>query len=159
MITKMVTFDASTKKTGVGIFVNGILTNHTLIDCSQIEDREKRMRQMAKNIIDILNENNPDMVVIEDSWSAANVDITKLLTRIMGVTFGWCVFNDKDWYSLLPSQWRKLCNIDQGLKKRNELKQASIQYVYDRYGIIVGDDEADACAIGAGVLNYFTDKR
>lgn len=152
---KLISFDASSKKTGVAEFNNGELNKFFLIDYSEIKDRDERTKLMVKSILEELNIYHPDIIVIEDSWNAANVDVTKLLTLIMGSTFGWAVSNNSEWHTLLPSQWRRLCNIDQGKKKREELKQESITYVFNEYGITVNDDVADAVAIGRGYINCF----
>jgi len=58
---------------------------------------------MAKSILNLLDIYQPDIVVIEDSWNAVNVEVTKILTRIMGVTYGWSIEHNASWYQLLPS--------------------------------------------------------
>lgn len=155
MSIRFVGLDASSKKTGIAFLVDGKLKSYGLLDYSKYTDREERMALMCKAIMYKLNEFNPNIIYIEDSWNAANVEVTKLLTRIMGVTYGWSLQNNCEWNSVLPSFWRKYCGIDQGKKKRNELKKASIDYVKKRYNIDVNDDVADAIALSDGVINYF----
>lgn len=152
--TILCSIDASTKKTGVAIFTNAEFRTHELLDFSKYDDTEERIWLMSEALLKFLNKYKPNIVVIEDSWNAANVQVTKLLTRIMGVSYAWAIQNKAEWHCLLPSQWRKLCNINQSKKKRAELKQESIEYVKKNFGIIVGDDEADASALGAGYINY-----
>lgn len=154
-MTRFVGIDASTKKTALALLINGKYSKHKLIDCSEYYDTEERIREMCKEILEQLDEYKPNIIYIEDSWSAKNVQTTKLLTRIMGVTFAWAIKNNAEWHSILSSQWRKYCGIDQSKKKREELKQLSIQYVKDRYGLIVNDDVADAVALADGIVNYF----
>lgn len=155
MSVRFVGLDASSKKTGVAFLVNGKLRSCGLLDYSKYTDREERMALMCKAIINKLDEFKPNILYIEDSWNAANVEVTKLLTRIMGVTYGWALQNNCEWNSILPSSWRKYCGINQSKKKREELKQASIDYVKQRYDIDVNDDVADAVALSDGVVNYF----
>lgn len=147
--------DASTKKTGVAIMSNEKLKTHLLLDFSKYDDTEERIWLMCEELLNTLNKYKPDIVVIEDSWNAMNVQTTKLLTRVMGVSYAWAIQNKAHWECLLPSHWRKLANITQGKKKRAELKQASIDYVKEHFNIDVGDDEADACAIGVAYYNYY----
>ncbi len=147
--------DASSKKTGICLLIDGQLSDYKLLDYSSIDDREERMKLMCTALLKQLSEYNPDFVAIEDSWNAKNVEVTKLLTRIMGVTYAWCLSKKRDWDSILPSQWRKYCGIDQCKKKRQELKQEAIDYVANRYHTIVGDDVADAIALADGVCNYY----
>lgn len=147
--------DASSKKTGICLLIDGELSEYKLLDYSFYDDTEKRMELMCNALLKQLNKYNPDCLYIEDSWNAMNVETTKLLTRIMGVTYAWCLSKKREWHSILPSQWRKYCGIQQGKKKRKELKQASIDYVKEKYGIDVGNDEADSIALADGVCNYY----
>lgn len=147
--------DASSKKTGICLLIDGQLSDYKLLDYSSISDREERMKLMCTALLKQLSEYNPDFVAIEDSWNAKNVEVTKLLTRIMGVTYAWCLSKKRDWDSILPPQWRKYCGIDQSKKKRQELKQASIDYVKQKYNIDVNDDVADSIALADGVCNYY----
>ena len=147
--------DASTKKTGMAFMKNGYLDSYELLDCSSISDREERLATMCKDIVIRLKAFSPTIVYIEDSWNAANVDVTKLLTKIMGVVYGWCLENNVEYHDILPSQWRKYAGITQGKKKRSELKEASINYVKEHYNIDVNDDVADSIALADSVVNYF----
>ena len=155
MAIKMCGIDASSKKTGMAFLNNGKLVHCGLLDFSSYTNREERMALMCNAILDKLDEQKPNILYIEDSWNAANVETTKLLTRILGVTYAWALKNNCEWNSILPSTWRKYCGIEQGKKKRAELKQASIDYVKQRYKIDVNDDVADAIALSDGVVNYF----
>lgn len=147
--------DASTKSTGICLLIDGKLSDYKLIDFKSCDDREERTKLMCIALLKQLTEYNPDIVYIEDSWNAVNVDVTKLLTRIMGVTYAWCLSKNKEWHSILPSQWRKYCGFEIGKKKRQELKQMSIDYVKEKYGIDVNDDVSDCIALADGVCNYY----
>lgn len=152
---RMCGFDASTKKTGFCIMDNAEMIDYGLLDYSEIDDKETRTKMMCKAILEKLNFYKPEIIVIEDSWNAMNVEVTKILTRVMGVTYGWALENNCEWHTLLPSQWRKLCGLNQGKKKRQELKEMSIQFVKDKYDIDVNDDVADAIALSIGYVNSF----
>ena len=147
--------DASSRKKGICLLIDGELSDYKLLDYSSYTDREERMKLMCTALLKQLNEYSPDALAIEDSWNAANVEVTKLLTRIMGVTYAWCLSKKREWYSILPSQWRKYCGITQGKKKRQELKQEAIDYVSNQYHTIVGDDVAEAICLATGVCNYY----
>lgn len=147
--------DASTKSTGICLLIDGKLSDYKLIDFKSYDDREERTKLMCNTLLKQLSEYNPDIVYIEDSWNSANVDVTKLLTRIMGVTYAWCLAKNREWHSILPSQWRKYCGFEIGKKKRQELKQMSIDYVKEKYGIDVNDDVSDCIALADGVCNYY----
>ena len=155
MSTRFVAIDSSTKKTGVCLLIDGKLSEYKLLDYSEVSDVEERIKDMCFHLLSVLEEWKPDIIYIEDSWSSFNVQTTKLLTRIMGATFGYAVKNNIEWKSMLPAQWRKLAGIEQSKKKRHELKQASIDYVKNKYGIDVNDDVADCIALGDAVCNYY----
>lgn len=155
MSIKVMSFDSSTKKTGVAFFVDGQLTNYKLLDYSEIKDTETRIEKMSKAIWNELCIFSPAFVFAEDTWNARNIATSKLLTEILGVIKGWCIGNNRDFKKLLPSEWRKYAGINQSKKKREELKAESIAYVKKKYNIDVNDDVADAITLGDSVFNYF----
>lgn len=150
--------DISTKKTGMCQLTNGELTDYALLDCSDINDAEERIGVMGHLIIESLNNYSPTILCVEDTWNKQNVKTTKMLSELIGVARGWAIDNDCDWNKLLPSEWRRLCGIEQGKKKREELKQESIDYVKRNFNIDVGDDVADSIAMAVGYCNIFDDE-
>lgn len=155
-MTKFVSIDSSTNKTGIAFFKNGKLDTYQLVDMSNLKsDPDKRFNAMADAIVGYLDTYDPSVVWIEDTWNAQNIQTTKTLSELIGIVRGWCLVKQKDFHKILPSEWRRYCGIVQGKKKRAELKAASIEYVLQRYGITVNDDVADAIALGDGVINYY----
>lgn len=152
---RLVTLDISSKKTGAALNVSGSLSDYKLLDYSSISDSEERMKEMARAITEILNEWQPNIIYAEDTWMANNPKISKMLTLLLGVAYAWAVMNNCSWNVILPSRWRKLAGWDLGKKKREELKQMSIDYVFENYGITCNDDVADAISISAAVFNYY----
>ena len=156
-MTKFVSIDPSTNKTGLAYFEDGELVEHLLLDLSaQKANPEQRFDNMAKEILEYLSSHSPAIVWAEETWNAQNIQTTKTLSELLGIIHGWCIANNIDFHKILPSQWRKLCGIEQGKKKRAELKQASMAYVLERYGLTVNDDVADAIALGDGVINGYS---
>lgn len=147
--------DISSKKTGICKLVNGNLKDFDLLNCSDIRDSSQRVDEMAREIIKKLNYYSPTILVVEDTWNKNNVQTTKMLSELIGVAKGWAITNKCCWNKLLPSEWRKYCGIEQGHKKRPELKQASIDYVKEKYNIEVNDDVADSIAMADGYCNIF----
>ena len=65
-----------------------------------------------------------------------------------------CEFN-----TIRPTSWRKQLSFSQGKNiKRDQLKEQSVKYVSDNYGLNVGDDEADAICIADAVIKLYGDK-
>ena len=61
---------------------------------------------------------------------------------------------DPEFIYLYPSEWRKVCGIKTGSGiKRETLKQKDIEFVKNKFNIIVNDDIADAIGIGYAFLN------
>lgn len=148
--------DSSTKHTAISVFVNGEYSCHYLLSHDHITDVEERINSMGRDILEHLNEIKPNMVFIErPQGHGRNVDMVFKLSTILGIVRGWCIVNGSYYETVMPSTWRKHIGIQQGKKKRAELKAESIKYVKETYGIDATDDEADSiCLCGAMVNKY-----
>ncbi len=157
---KLITIDGSTQKTAVAYFYNGKYREHNLLDFSKDKDAFSRFESMAKNLWKLLDFYNPNIIYIEETYSAVNPQTTKILTRLQGVVYAWCINNQCDFNTITPSQWRKQLKFIQGKGiKREQLKEQSIKYILYKYSLLVTDDEADAICIGDAVLKMFGDDR
>lgn len=154
---KLIGLDISTRITGYSIYVDGKLTDHGTIDLHKIKNTEERQFNMANNIMSLLEKHKPNVVYVEDTFVKGNVETSMKLMMMIGSVFGWCSFNDVVFHKIKPSAWRSTVGISIGNKSRNELKDADIEYVLNKYGVECTDDEADAIGIGeAGVIIYGT---
>lgn len=112
---------------------------------------------MTKNLWKLLNSYKPNIIYIEETYSSVNPQTTKILTRLQGVVYAWCINNQCDFNTIIPSQWRKQLKFIQGKGiKREQLKEQSIKYILDKYNLSVTNDEADAICIGDAVLKIFS---
>ena len=158
-MTKFVSCDTSTNNSALTLFVNGKYKKHKLISKSNIKDTFQRMNEMIKEIFALLNEWKPNTLWIEHPQGhGSNVDMVGKLCEILGSVRTWCLIHDCEYNEISPSQWRKYAGIQQGKKKRAELKQASIDYIKEKLGIDEGDDVADSIALGYAVLHYFDER-
>lgn len=150
----LVALDASTNKTGVSVWINGNYSTSLLLDFSDITDTNRRLASMCDAIWGVLNKFKPEIVYIEDTFCGNNPKIQTLLNRIQGVVYAWCLRKDVEFEVIKPSQWRKYIDGFPNGKgvKRTELKNFSVQYVTDKYGIECNDDIADAVLIGEAAL-------
>ena len=156
---KLISIDCSTKKTGIAFFYNGIYDSHSLLNYSKYKDTDERQAAMAKGILEMLNTFSPNAVFIEETYMAQNAQTTKLLTRLQGVVYGWCLVNNAKFYTIRPTQWRKALGFVQNKNvKRKELKQQSIDYVEKKYRLKVTDDEADAICIADAAIKILKEK-
>lgn len=155
-VGRLVSIDSSTKKTGMAFFIGGRLEKYELIDLSNSGlEINSRTDAMGLRIMTLLSHFNPDMVYIEEPKGHNNVELVRKLSTILGIVRGWCLQNKVYFEEIKPTVWRKYAGLDQGGKKRAELKAASVGYVRNKYNVEVNDDVADAICIGDAVLNMY----
>lgn len=126
---KMIALDTSLRSSDYSIFSDGKLIEiGNLIvddkDCAPIDE-------MISKISVLLNNTNPDIVVVENTVVIRNTKVMRLLTEIIGGIRFWCVSHNKFFYILNPTEWRKLVKEPNEIlpKKRNELKIWSMNTV------------------------------
>lgn len=151
----MLAIDSSTSKSGIAIFKNGAYQESSLLDCTNFKNMEDRFKEMSLKLIHILDKYKPYIIYIEETVVNRNVAVQRFLTRLQGVIYGYCVLNNCEFNTIRPTSWRKLAGINQKGKKRDDLKKLAINAVYQRLGIIVGDDEAEAILIGIAALELY----
>ena len=113
-----------------------------------MKNTELRMREMFVRITTSLSKHKPDVVYYEDNYQANNPKTSKMLAILMGSIWGYCILKEIAIEPILPSEWREVLNINKPKAKRPEYKRRSMAYVKEKYGLDVGDDEADAICIG-----------
>lgn len=145
--------DASTNKTGISLFIDGGYSGHMLIDLHKIKDSNIRVPKMMKEIKDVLDYYEPDIIVMEECLLKTNIATVKLLSYLAGAIISWAADNQVEFRFQLPSEWRKRVEIVQGPKTpRDKLKQEAIDMVKEKFGIDVTDDEAEAVLIAHSVF-------
>lgn len=153
---KLLTIDSSTNKSGFGYYENGEFKDYGLLDFSCDKNINSRYKSMSLALWNILEKYKPDIVYIEEMVVVKNAHTQRFLTRLQGAVCMWCSLNDCEFNTIRPTEWRKQLNFAQGKNvKRDQLKQQSIQYVNNKYGLDVNDDIADALCIGSAVLKIF----
>lgn len=158
--TRLVSVDGSTQKTALTLFVDGGYKKHALLDFSKDKNIVSRFESMSKGIWNILNEFKPNIIYIEETYSAKNAQTTKILTRLQGVVYAWCLNNNCDFNTITPASWRKQLLFKQGKSvKREQLKQQSIDYILKKFNLDVTDDEADSICIGDAVIKMFSKEK
>lgn len=159
---RMVAVDSSTKKTGISLFINGELEEANLIDLSSHKGTtDERINAMGANLILMLSKWDPHMVYIEEpKGHGSNLELVRKLSEILGIVRGWCIDNSRHYEEIKPSEWRSYLGFKQGAAtKRTELKRESVEYVRDRYGILVNDDVADSICIGDAMIKKYSDDK
>lgn len=106
----------------------------------------EKISQIRAWMEELIEENDIDAVVLEDTYFMRNAATHKKLSGLLYVLITWLYDNKIKFLVVTASQWRSTSNIKG--KGRTEKKQASKKYVLDRFGEKVTNDESDAILIG-----------
>lgn len=154
-IVTMISLDTSSTSTGWAIWINGKLDIHGVINIKNI--KEDKQLVMTNKIWALLENYQPDIVVVEETSVTTNATTQRTLTQITGTVYTWATIHGKEYHALRPSQWRSMVKSpnEKLPRKRNELKQWSVNKVKKLYNTEVIDDEADALLIGKAYRSFF----
>ena len=156
MMSKVLSFDQSTKISAYSIFIGGKYTECGVIDLHKMKDTSERVRAMGVELCNTIEKYNPNKVVIEEVAQQSNPMTLKLLARIQGVIIGFCAAHNIDTYIVEPSKWRSTLHFHQGAGiKREELKAQAIKYVKDIYGLKASEDECESICINEAAHKIF----
>ncbi len=157
---KLLAIDSSTNKSGCAYFCNGKYKTHHLLDCSKDKNMDSRFESMSHELWIILEMYKPNIVYVEETVVLRNAQTQRFLTRLQGIIYSWCMNHGCEFNTIRPTSWRKQLLFSQGKNiKRDQLKEQSVKYVFDNYGLEVCDDEADAICIGDAVVKMFGDDK
>ena len=158
----ILSLDLSTKSTGWAYFEEGELKAHGCITASST-DLINRIHKIVNELKEVTKDFTISKVVVEEvrpegGYGVGNLKTHRALMWLQAAVAFW-VHDDKfplDIDYIYPSSWRATLGIKNGRGiKRMTLKEADIEYVKNKYGIVVNDDEADAICIG---LAQYQDK-
>lgn len=145
---RILAFDQSTRVTGYSIFDDGKYVKSGVIDLHKIKETEERSKQMSVEICKAIEDNKPDVTIIEEVQQQSNTATVIKLARIQGVAIGFCAAHNIDLHILRPTEWRSALGYQQGPKvKREALKQQSLDFVKKNFGLELIEDEAEAVCI------------
>ena len=154
---KVLAMDQATRCSGYSYFEDGEYIASGVVDLSKSKlDTYERSFEMAKELWAVIKKYRPEFLIIEDVQNQSNTNTVIILSRLQGMLIGYAEAHGVKVNILLPSQWRKILGFTQGPKvKRAELKQQSIDYVKEHYGINVSEDEMEAVAINAAAHKIY----
>lgn len=146
---KILSLDTSTTSTGWAVFDDNKLVKYDLINYKKIKDTSDRLGMMIGSIFDLIDKENPSIVVTEMTVVTRNAQAQRNLTMILGAIYGKCLLKKIEYASLRPTEWRSLISKDKKPRKREELKQWSLDKVEELFGINgIVDDVSDGILIG-----------
>lgn len=162
-ITRLISIDSSSSKTGWALFENAEYKRSGVIDLNTKEckkkykgDSDQRIKDMCLRIINILKEYQPDIIVIEKLNVGRNMVAVRALSKVIGAVYCYSILNNCFYYEIQPSQWRSQLGMQAPNRKRDEYKQLSIEYVKNTFHKEVSDDEADSICAGIGYIKMFS---
>ena len=145
---KVLAFDQSTRVTGYSVFDDGKYVKSGVIDLHKITDTDERSKQMGLEMCKVIEGTKPDVTIIEEVQQQSNTATVIKLARIQGVAIGFCAAHNIDLHILRPTEWRSALGYKQGPKvKREALKQQSLDFVKNNFGLELIEDEAEAVCI------------
>ena len=146
----LLALDQSTRCSGYAVFEDGKYVCSGVIDKNKSElPTYERSFEMARDIWRVIKKYQPQVLVIEEVAQQTNAQTLITLSRLQGMIIGYAEAHKIKTHILLPSQWRKQLQFKQGAKvKRAELKQQSIEFVKEKYGLDLQEDECEAVGIG-----------
>jgi Holliday junction resolvasome RuvABC endonuclease subunit len=94
---------------------------------------------------------------IENVFCGPNVQTAIMLATLRGRLVQELDRAGIAWELVAPSTWRKATFKPKPKTKRKELKSGAINYVSDKYGPLVKEDEADAILIAEWAVSHISD--
>lgn len=156
-MSRVLSMDQSTRASGYSLFEGGEYVCSGMIDMSKSKlNTHERSFEMAKSLWKVIKKYKPQHLIIEDTQQQNNVKTVITLARLQGMIIGYAEAHGVKVHILLPSQWRSAMKYSQGPKvKRQELKQQSIDYVKNAYGLDLPEDECEAICEGIAAHQIF----
>lgn len=150
-----IALDQALRKTGVAIFKDNKLLGYSTFEIKPTIPIEQRLTQFMSELNNLYDEYEFSELFFEDIQNQNNNETYKKLAYIQATIIIWCYSNNIKFHILSPSHWRKILkdnyNVTFG-RKREEQKQAAINFVKEKFNISVTSDEADAIALGCAAL-------
>ena len=157
-----IAIDASTKATGIAIFMNQELKEYKFITQSSknVLTRIKNMTDTIEEIYKTYDGKEVQVIMeqvipdnLNDSKWTKNQNTFRALFYLQAAIVLMFHHYDKEVEFIGASSWRKQCGIKQGGASRDLLKMRDVQFVKETYSLQVNDDVADAICIGHAKVN------
>ena len=158
---KILSLDQALQTTGWAIFEDEKLIKWGTFSTNPSYPIEERLFTIWNQLTALDREYNIGYVCFEDTQKQVNLDTYKRLCYVQSIIMLWCRERGGISYSILsPSHWRKILKDKYKINwghKREEQKQAALEWVRQEYNGNFTSDSADAICIGrAGLLELKT---
>ena len=155
---KLLSFDQSTNVTGISCFIDNAYAWTKVIDLHKEKDSQSRFHHMVEAIFNVIEEEKPDELAIEQTAMQSSVKTLMVLAHLQGAIIGKAIELSIPYSLIEPSKWRKAVGIEQGKKKRVELKFESMSLAHEWFDEKLSEDASESALIGAGylIINGYT---
>lgn len=143
--------DSSTTSTGWAVIETKFEGKLRLIECGTIIPPKnlsmiKRIVHISRALKLIITRYRPEFVTLEEMNVTRNMKTMRALVGLITEIEVVLINRNALYVKFTPSEWRKKVGI-RCKNEREELKRASVEYVWEHFREKVGDDEADAVCI------------
>ena len=148
-MNRILALDQSSRENGWAVFTNNKLQEYGLIHLTD-EDFGKRLVQLRKDIISLIEKYDINVVAFEDiqlqSSVGNNVQTFKKLANVYGVVLETAVELNKKIITIPSVTWKSKLKV-KGRNRPAQKKDAQ-RYVLENYNLKVAQDTVDAICIG-----------
>lgn len=146
-MVKLLALDQATKVSGYAFFAGKELKSYGVIEVEN-KDIYVRINTMKRNLIPLISQNKPDVVLVEDAQQQfGNVVAYKALVLLQGVIIDYLIEKNIAYVIVPPSVWRKDLGINKG-RKREEKKAQAMEHVFNIVKKELPEDVCEAICIG-----------
>ncbi len=126
-----------------------VLCTGTIVSPAK-EPYQKKIPHITKRFEELLDELQPDVVVIEEIYLAKNFQIALKIGQVMGILLSMVVKKNLDFYLVSPRE------IKQNITGRGSATKEQVQYMLKHitgYKDFKSEDESDAVAVAISYVN------
>ena len=153
---KLLALDQASKTTGYSLFEEENLSEYNQFSISSSLSLGGRLSSFWDKLNDLYEKYNFNRIVFEDiQLQAGNVKTYKMLAMIQAIIILWCDKEKIEYEIYSPSHWRKILKEKFSIvwgRKRQEQKQAAIDFVIQNEGKEVSSDIADSICLGRAYI-------
>ena len=155
---KLLALDQSTKITGYSVWQDDTLIISSHFDTEIKQNLPFKRMLKAKEIIrKLIEQYNPDCVVLEDCQYQSNLSTYKQLATLQGILVSLLSeYENITYFIVPPTTWKSYCGIKG--KKRVEQKQDTVEKMSAKFQVELTEDEADSVGIGLYAIHHIKER-
>lgn len=143
---KILAFDISSSSTGYSVLEDKKLKKYGLIELSSKSSHGKKLYDFEQELVKIILQENPDLIIIEDIFKGRNANTFKVLSLFRGVAIKaiYGIIKD-DPISLMASEARSLVGCPNSKEEAFDFVIANfkVKFDFDKH-----NDIADSIVLG-----------